>query len=152
MCAEVPNPHDPVVTPLPALYQVPQQDISMPSPSVPGKPSVVLSSRVVQLASLSTMLTTPPPSSGCTVPASAIHAPASSHKGKAPTFDTISEENPEMGVDDWVPSHQLASTWNGSTEEEELSRLVDSLRGHALRVWTLLSDTNHTSMKSGSLT
>ena len=44
---------------------------------------------------------------------------------------------------------QLASTWNGSTKEEELIQLVDRLRGRALWEWPLLSDTDRSSMKSG---
>jgi len=35
---KVPNPHGPIVTPLPASYQVSQQAISVPSLSVPVEP------------------------------------------------------------------------------------------------------------------
>ena len=60
-CPEVPDPHDPVVTPPPALYWVPQHAISVPSEMAQ---SAVLLPRVVQLASPATMLTMPQ-SSGC---------------------------------------------------------------------------------------
>ena len=70
---KVPNPHGPVVTPPHASYQVSQQAISVPSPSVPGEPSTVLPPRVVQLVCPCATLTMPP-SSGHTVPASVTHA------------------------------------------------------------------------------
>ena len=146
--SEVPDLHGPVVTPPATSCQVPQQAISLPSPPVPGEPSAILPPRVVQPASPATTLATPP-SSGRTVPASATHAPASSRKGKAPPFDTFSGEDPEIRLDDWVPSLQRASAWNGWTEEEELIQLAGSLRGRALREWTLLADSDRSSVKSG---
>ena len=145
---EVPDLHGPVVTPPATSCQVPQQAISLPSPPVPGEPSAILPPRVVQPASPATTLATPP-SSGRTVPASATHAPASSRKGKAPPFDTFSGEDPEIRLDDWVPSLQRASAWNGWTEEEELIQLAGSLRGRALREWTMLADSDRSSVKSG---
>ena len=70
-------------------------------------------------------------------------------KGKAPPFDTFSGEDPEVCLDDWFPSLQRASTWNGWTEEEELMQLAGSLRGRALREWTLLPHSDSTNVRSG---
>ena len=105
-------------------------------------------SRVVQPVS---SVTTPatPPSSGRTLPVPAPYVPSSIHKGKAPPFDTFSGEDPEACMDDWTPSLQRASTWNGCTEEEELIQLAGSLRGHALQEWNLLPDSDRSNFESG---
>ena len=43
-----------------------------------------------------------------------------SRRGKAPLVDPFTGENPEVRLDDWLPSLQRASTWNDWTEEELL--------------------------------
>lgn len=139
---EVPELQGPDFTPLATSHQVAHQAISLPSPSVSGVQSAILPPRVVQLASPAATLTIP--SSGRTVPASAIM-----RKGKAPPFDTFSGEDPEVRLEDWFPSLQRASTWNGWTGEEELMQLAGSLRGCALLEWTLLSHSDRANVRSG---
>ena len=77
--------------------------------------------------------------------------PGSIRKGKAPPFDTFSGEDPEVCMDNWSPSLQRASTWNGWTEDEELILLAGSLRGCALQEWNLLPDSDRLSQVSKSL-
>ena len=74
--------------------------------------------------------------------------PGSTRKGKAPPFDTFSGEDPEVRMDDWIPSLQQASTWNGWTEKE-LIQLAGSLRGRALQEWNLLPDSDRSNLESG---
>lgn len=45
-------------------------------------------------------------------------------RGKAPPVDPFTGENPEMRLDDWLPSLQRASTWNEWTDEELLLQLA----------------------------
>ena len=59
-------------------------------------------------------------------------------RGKAPPVDPFTGENPEMRLDDWLPSLQRASTWNEWTDEELLLQLAGHLRGRALQEWGLL--------------
>ena len=59
-------------------------------------------------------------------------------RGKAPPVDPFTGENPEMRLDDWLPSLQRASTWNEWTDEELLLQLAGHLRGSALQEWGLL--------------
>ncbi len=51
---------------------------------------------------------------------------------KAPPVDPFTGENPEIRLEEWLPSLQRASTWNGWTEEELLLQLVGHVRGRAL--------------------
>ena len=59
-------------------------------------------------------------------------------RGKAPPIDPFTSENPEIRLDDWLPSLQRASRWNQWTEEEQLIQLAGHLRGRALQEWNLL--------------
>ena len=59
-------------------------------------------------------------------------------RGKAPPIDPFTGENPEIRLDDWLPSLQRASRWNQWTEEEQLIQLAGHLRGRALQEWNLL--------------
>ena len=61
-----------------------------------------------------------------------------SRRGKAPPVDPFTGENPEMRLDDWLPSLQRASTWNEWTDEELLLQLAGHLCGRALQEWGLL--------------
>ncbi len=59
-------------------------------------------------------------------------------RGKAPPVDPFTGENPEIRLEEWLPSLQRASTWNGWTEEELLLQLAGHLRGRVLQEWGLL--------------
>ena len=48
-------------------------------------------------------------------------------------------ENPEVRLDDWLPSLLCASTWNEWTKDELLLQLAGHLHGRALQEWALLS-------------
>ena len=122
--------------------------ISPPLPSFPGEALPSSPPQVVQPVS---SVTTPatPPSSGRTLPVPATRVPGSIRKGKAPPFDTFTGEDPEVRMDDWIPSLRRASTWNGWTEEEELIQLAGSLRGRALQEWNLLPDSDRSTFESG---
>ena len=84
---------------------VPASVISPPLPSVLGEPPTCSPPRVVQLPS---SVTTPitPASSGRIPPVPATCVPGSARKGKAPPFDTFSGEDPEVRIEDWIPSLQ----------------------------------------------
>ena len=58
----------------------------------------------------------------------------SSHrKGKAPSVDPFTGEDPEVRFVDWLPTLTRASQWNEWTPEESLMQLAGHLRGHALQ-------------------
>ena len=117
-----------------------------PPPAL-GEPTC-LPPRVVHLASSVTSPATPA-SSGRAPPVPATHMSGSAcSKGKAPPFDTFSGEDPEVRIDDWIPSLQRASIRNGWTEEE-LNQLAGSLRGYALQEWNLLPDSDRSNVRSG---
>ena len=65
-----------------------------------------------------------------------------SRRGKAHPVDPFTGENPEVRLDDWLPSLLRASTWNEWTEDELLLQLAGHLRGRALQEWELLSTTS----------
>ena len=65
-----------------------------------------------------------------------------SRRGKAPPVDPFTGENPEVCLDDWLPSLLRASTWNEWTEDELLLQLAGHLRGRAPQEWALLSTTS----------
>ena len=60
------------------------------------------------------------------------------HLGKAPPVDSFTGENPEVRLDDWLPTLERASTWNEWTEDELLLQLAGHLRGRALQEWNLI--------------
>ena len=61
-------------------------------------------------------------------------------RGKAPPVDPFTGENPAIRLDEWLPSLQRASRWNGWSSEEELMQLAGHLRGRALQEWNLLCE------------
>jgi len=54
--------------------------------------------------------------------------------------DPFTGENPEIRLDEWLPSLQRASRWNGLSHEEQLMQLAGHLHGRALQEWNLLSE------------
>ena len=60
-------------------------------------------------------------------------------KGKAPPVELFTGEDPEIRVDDWLPSFRRAALWNGWSSEEQLIQLAGHLKGWALQEWNLLS-------------
>ena len=61
-------------------------------------------------------------------------------RGKAPPVDPFTGEEPEIRLDDWLPSLKRAATWNEWTERELLLQLAGHLRGRALQEWSLLEE------------
>ena len=61
-------------------------------------------------------------------------------RGKARSIDHFTGENPEIRLDDWLPSLRRAAEWNGWCEKEQLIQLAGHLRGRALQEWNLLSN------------
>ena len=61
-------------------------------------------------------------------------------RGKAPPVDSFTGENPEVILDDWLPSLKRASQWNGWTPDELLLQFAGHLRGRALQEWSLLDE------------
>ena len=71
-------------------------------------------------------------------------------RGRAPPINLFSGEDPEIHLDDWLPSLRRASQWNNWTNEEQLIQLAGHLKGRliqlaghlkgrALAEWNLLS-------------
>ena len=60
-------------------------------------------------------------------------------RGRAPPIEFFSGENPAIAVDDWLPSLEHASSWNGWSTSEKLMELPSYLKGRALQEWRLLS-------------
>ena len=58
-------------------------------------------------------------------------------RGKAPPVDAFMGEDPEVRLDDWLPSLKHAAEWN-NWEPSELLQLAGHLRGRALQEWNLL--------------
>ena len=63
-----------------------------------------------------------------------------SRRGKAPPVDPFTGEEPEIRLDDWLPSLERAATWNEWTEGELLLQFAGHLRGRALQEWSLLDE------------
>ena len=63
-----------------------------------------------------------------------------SRRGKAPPVQMFSGEDPEVRLNDWLPSLQRASQWNGWEQEERLIQLAGHLKGRALQEWNLLEE------------
>ena len=70
-----------------------------------------------------------------TIPATTREA----RRGRAPPINLFSGEDPEVRLDDWLPSLRRASQWNNWTAEEQLMQLAGHLKGRALAEWNLLS-------------
>ena len=60
------------------------------------------------------------------------------HRGKAPPVDAFTGEEAELRLEDWLPTLERASSWNGWTQEELLMQFAGYLRGRALQEWNLL--------------
>lgn len=60
-------------------------------------------------------------------------------RGKAPLVDPFTGEEPEIRLDDWLPSLKRAATWNEWTEGK-LLQFTGHLRGCALQEWSLLDE------------
>ena len=60
-------------------------------------------------------------------------------RGRAPPIEFFSGEDPAITVDDWLPSLERASSWNGWSTSEKLMQLPGHLKGRALQEWRLLS-------------
>lgn len=60
-------------------------------------------------------------------------------RGKAPPVDPFKSSNPEVRLDDWLPTLERAAKWNGWSEDEKLMQLAGHLRGKAAREYSLLS-------------
>ena len=58
-------------------------------------------------------------------------------RGKAPPIEFFTGEDACI-LDDWLPSLERASIWNGWSEEDKLMQLPGYLRGRALQEWHLL--------------
>ena len=70
-------------------------------------------------------------------PVASVHV---KRQGKAPPVDSFSGESTELRFEDWLPSLERASTWNGWSEQEKLIQLAGHFRGKALQEWNLLSE------------
>ena len=60
-------------------------------------------------------------------------------RGKAPPVDPFTGEKPDILLDDWIPTLEWASAWNGWADEELLLQLAGHLRGRAQQEWSLIS-------------
>ena len=60
-------------------------------------------------------------------------------RGRAPPFKPYTGENPEMTMDDCLPSLHPVAHWNQWTGDEKLIQLAGHLRGQALQEWNLLA-------------
>ena len=60
------------------------------------------------------------------------------HRGKAPPVDAFTGEEADLHLEDWLPTLERASSWNGWTQEELLMQFTGYLRGRALQEWNLL--------------
>ena len=62
-------------------------------------------------------------------------------RGRAPPIQFFSGEDPAVTADDWLPSLERASAWNGWSVTEKLMQLPGYLKGRALQEWSLLGPT-----------
>jgi len=60
-------------------------------------------------------------------------------RGKAPPVDLFCGSDPEIRLDDWLPTLERVAIWNNWSEEERLLQLAGHLRGRASQEWSLLS-------------
>lgn len=71
------------------------------------------------------------------------HTFTAARRGKAPTVNEFSGDDPESLLKDWLPSLERASLWNTWSEEEKIIQLAGHLKGRALQEWTLLHPDQH---------
>ncbi|XP_065915676.1 myosin-13-like [Dysidea avara] len=79
-----------------------------------------------------------------------LHDVNRGRRGKAPPIEYFTGENPEVTLDEWLPSLQRASNWNGWTSEETLIQLAGHLKGQALQEWNLLEDSDKVGWKEAA--
>ena len=60
-------------------------------------------------------------------------------RGKAPPIDAFDGEHAGITFDDWLPTLQRDTVWNGWSEDESLMQLAGYLRKRALQEWNLLT-------------
>lgn len=53
-------------------------------------------------------------------------------------MDSFTSEDPDVQLEDWLPTLARAATWNNWSDEDTLMQLA-GLRGRALTEWNLLS-------------
>ena len=58
-----------------------------------------------------------------------------------PPIQFFSGKDPAVTVDDWLPSLEPASAWNGWSVTEKLMQLPGNLKGRTLQEWSLLGQT-----------
>ena len=63
----------------------------------------------------------------------------STRRGKAPPINPFRGNDPDVRLDDWLPTLECAATWNGWSDDEKLIQLAGYLRGKAAREYALLS-------------
>ena len=56
---------------------------------------------------------------------------------------SFTAEDPEIRLDDWLPTLERAAAWNSWSEEETLMQSAGHLRNRALQEWSLLNKENH---------
>ncbi len=61
-------------------------------------------------------------------------------RGRAPPVDPFTGDDPEIRLEDWLPTLQRVSAWNGWSEDELLMQLAGHLRGRALKEWNLVNE------------
>ena len=68
-----------------------------------------------------------------------VTMPPTQRHGKAPPVDSFTAEDPEVRFDDWLPTLERETIWNGWSGEETLMQLAGYLRNKALQESNLLS-------------
>jgi len=127
------------LTRLPPISQLGYNRPTMVASGITGVSTTPLSLPTLMAPSVSTSITPITHSYlSSTVPSSSAFTPVQ-RRGKAPPIDPFTGENPEIRLDDWLPTLERASVWNGWSEEETLLQLAGYLRNRALQEWNLLS-------------
>ena len=71
----------------------------------------------------------------------AVSKPSSQvRRSKAPPVPMFSDEDPEVTLNDWLPSLKRAAQWNGWGPEEQLMQLAGHLKSRALQEWNLMTE------------
>ena len=55
-------------------------------------------------------------------------------------MELFTGKDPEVRLDDWLPSIHRASQWNGGSIEEQVKQLAGHLKCRALQEWNLLGE------------
>ena len=140
------TPLNPTVTPPNPMANLavtlPNSSVTLPNPTVtPLNPTVTPPNPMANLAVTPPNPTVTPPISRTTPmlapPATGGGTP---RRGKAPPVDPYTGEDPEANrFEDWLPTLERASTWNGWSDEECLMQLAGHLHSRALAEWNLLT-------------